>query len=154
MEGLRWELAAHPRLESGEAVSSLRNSGRSSSSLLRNRWHIKVVRIAAVGLLAVGASACGSRASQVKAHSEGETACVVVSHGHKSRILSQNSGLPCSSIASILKVLSSGAGVSPLRNENGELSWVCRVFPKSALPREVWCHEEGRHFEIQRISDS
>lgn len=68
-------------------------------------------------------------------------------NGVKSRIRPENSGLPCSSIQLILMVLSNEAGVTPLYSGNGEPSWVCREYPKAALPREVRCHEGTLHFE-------
>lgn len=107
-------------------------------------------------LLAVVGSACGSQAASVGTGmealaSEGEKGCVMKHNGVKSLIRPENSGLPCSSIRAIFLVLSDAPGVQTLENENGEPSWVCREYPQSALPREVRCHEDKRHFERVRI---
>jgi hypothetical protein len=82
-----------------------------------------------------------------------DKACVIDHNGVKSQIRPENSGLRCSGIQSILMVLSNGLGVSTLYNENDEPSWVCREYPKSALPRELRCHEGRLHFERVRIQD-
>lgn len=111
--------------------------------------HLIALAVSVSLLLAVGSSACGSQAASV---SQGSKACIMTHHGVKSRIQPENSGLPCGTIRSILMVLSAGPGVTQLENENGEPNWVCRVYPKSALPREIRCHEDGRHFERVRIS--
>jgi hypothetical protein len=104
-------------------------------------------------VLAVVGFACGSQAASVGTPfaSEGEKSCVIKHNGMKSQIRPENSGLPCSSIQSILVILSNQPGVTPLYDGNGEPSWICREYPKSALPREVRCHEEERHFEMVRI---
>ncbi|MGN6274865.1 MAG: hypothetical protein ACTHNP_02915 [Solirubrobacterales bacterium] len=104
----------------------------------------------------LGVSACGSPAASVGAGAqalvgEGEKSCVIEGNGVKSRIRPEDSGLPCSSIRMILVILPDVPGVQTLQNENGEPSWVCREYPKSALPRELRCHEGKRHFERVRI---
>lgn len=108
----------------------------------------RALAISITCLLAVGGAACGSGAASASGSGR---ACVMNDHGVKSRIRPENSGLTCSAIQSILKVLPNEVGVSPLYNENGEPSWVCRKYAKSALPREVRCHEDKRHFERVRV---
>lgn len=111
--------------------------------------YLRAVVISAACLFAASGLACGSQGASV---SQGANSCVMKSDGGKSRIHPENSGLSCSSIRSIISVLPSTPGVTPLTNENGEASWVCRVYPKSALPRELRCHEGKHHFERVRIS--
>lgn len=113
------------------------------------RHLITRVVIPVIFILTVGTSACGS---QTVSAGPGEEGCVVKHGGGvKSRIRPENSGLPCSSIQSILVILSNGTGVSPLYNGNGEPIWVCRKYPKATLPREVRCHEGKLHFEMVRV---
>jgi hypothetical protein len=113
---------------------------------------LKASVIAAFCLLGAAGSACGSQASQARLSDGGPRPCVIKHRGVNLRILPETSGLPCSSIRSILKILPGDPGVFPLENENGERSWVCRVYGTAALPREVRCHKAGRYFEIVRSS--
>lgn len=95
-------------------------------------------------LIMAGSSACGS---QAVSRSGEVDPCLIKSRGSVSRIQPQNSGLSCAAIRSILKILPNATGVWPLHNGKGEVAWVCRVFPKTALPQEVRCHKGRRHFE-------
>lgn len=98
-------------------------------------------------LVVTGGSACGSQAFS----GGGEThPCVIKSKGEVSRIQPENSGLSCTTIRSILKLLPDAPGVWPLNNDEGKAVWVCREFPESALPQEVRCHQGRRHFEKVR----
>lgn len=115
--------------------------------------------ISAASLLAVAGSAFGSRAAPVGTGrnalaAEGQKGCVMKHSGVKSLIQPENSGLSCSSLRAVLAVLSDGSGVQTVENGDSQSSWVCRVYPKSALPREVRCHEGKRHFERVRIEES
>jgi hypothetical protein len=106
-----------------------------------------------VAVIVVLSSGGSSARPDVVSPSSEEKACVINNDGVKSRIRPESSGLPCTSIQMILVVLSNQPGVSPLYDENGEPSWVCREYPKSALPREIRCHEGKRHFERVRIRE-
>jgi len=105
--------------------------------------------LVAACLIVTGSSACGS---QTVSGSVEEDRCVIESKGSVSRIQPENSGLSCTTISSILKVLPDATGVWPLDDDQGKPVWVCRKFPKAALPQEVRCHYDGRHFQKVRAS--
>ena len=124
-------------------------------SRMRQRLTAMAAVLAAC-LCALGGSACGLHTASVGPGERallgvGDKSCVIKHNGVKSQIRPENSGLPCSSIQSILLVLSNQPGVTPLSDGNGKPSWVCREYRQSALPREIRCHEDNRHFEIVRI---
>lgn len=102
-------------------------------------------------LIATVGGACGS---QTAAGQPNGDPCVVAIRGSESRIQPENSGLPCSSIKSILSILPNAPGVYPLDNNQGEPMWVCREYPRNALPREIRCRHGQRHFEQVQKSAS
>ena len=102
------------------------------------------VMLIVVCLIVTGSSACGS---QAESSSGLPNPCVIQSRGSVSRIQPENSDLSCTTIRSILKILPDATGVWPIDDDEGNPIWVCRTFPKTALPREVRCHHGQRHFE-------
>jgi hypothetical protein len=105
--------------------------------------------LVAACLIVTGSSACGS---QAESSSGLPDPCVIKSRGSVSRIEPENSDLSCTSIRSILKILPNATGVWPLDDNQGNPVWVCRVFPRAALPQEVRCSHDQRHFEKVRAS--
>jgi hypothetical protein len=68
--------------------------------------------------------------------------------GVKSKILPRTSGFSCGTIQAILLVLPRNVGKGPVGAGNPMNSQVCRVYPKSALPKEVRCHHGRKYFEV------
>lgn len=125
--------------------------------MAKQRLSYSGVRVTAmVCLLAMVGGGCWLQAASAgrwaqSSSSDRTKGCVMKHNGVKSLIQPENSGLRCSAIRVIILVLSDQPGVQVVEDESGEPSWVCRVYQKSALPRELRCHQDQRHFERVRI---
>jgi hypothetical protein len=113
-----------------------------------NRRSLSVLVFAVATALAVVGGACGANS----AGAAGGKACATAVRGSEARIRPENSGFSCAEIESILSVLPNAPGVWPIEGEGPTANEVCRVYPRSAYPLEIRCHNGHRRFEVVGVS--
>ena len=106
----------------------------------------RLVALAALlAFLSMTSGACGA------SESSEDDPCLIEGRVGISKIMPQNSGLPCKAIESITFVLPGKPGVYRLKGTGPEHGRTCRVYPRSELPLEIRCWRGKTHFEVRAV---
>lgn len=117
------------------------------------RLHLKYYAGAAAMCCALASVAC----AEDSVSSVGGRPCTIMIRSAESQIRLQTSMLTCARARPIVSVLAGTVSTQTVTTEatSGSMSperWRCRVYPRSALPREVICRNGDRQFEVKALT--